>query len=134
MVSTRAARSSSIGGRSAFRVPSWAGFMTPLSRKDRARPTGVCKTYPRGAEEARLTSMECPHEAAAGQQRLRLGARRHRRGDGGGDLAVDLVVLQLAPARDERDLEDEELSLQAGRVDVVRQPRAVAHREAVQRR
>src|SRR5438552_11812629 len=112
MLSSRAARSSSSGGSSVFRLPSWAGFMAPL-------PQGPCP----------CSSVQITHEGLAAQQIFRLRPRGHRRRDGGGDSVVHLVVLQLPQARRERDLENEMLAGERRRIDAIRQPPAVAHAE-----
>src|SRR5688572_20902820 len=72
------------------------------------------------------------HESPSWEQAPGLGARGHRAADGAHDFVVDLVVLPLAQARREADLEDEELARERSRVEVVRQPGAVAHGEAPQ--
>src|ERR687891_234291 len=72
------------------------------------------------------------HESSSWQEPPRLGSRGHRAADGAHDFVVDLVVLPLAQARRQADLEDEELARQRRRVEVVRQPGAVAHGEAPQ--
>src|SRR5688500_7557664 len=72
------------------------------------------------------------HESPSWEQAPGLGARGHRAADGVHDFVVDLVVLPLAQARRQADLEDEELARERGRVEVVRQPGAVAHRKAPQ--
>src|SRR6185503_5841302 len=76
--------------------------------------------------------VERAHEGAAGQQALGIGARGDRGGNGAHDVVVDLVVLALAQARRQADLEDEEFAGQRGRIEVIRQAGAVAYREAPQ--
>src|SRR6185436_14455098 len=71
-------------------------------------------------------------ESAPRQQALCVGTRRHRCGNGTHDVVIDLVVLPLAQARRQADLEDEEFADQRGRIEVVRQPGPVAYREAPQ--
>src|SRR5437660_5036001 len=112
ITSRRAARSSSSGGSSALRFPSWTGFMPSC-------PQGACPASVQGA-----------HEGLAPKQVCGLGPGGHGGADRRGNGAVDLVVLRLAQARCERDLEDEELPFQRGRIDVIGQPAAVAHAEA----
>src|SRR6185436_2967322 len=114
MLSSRTARSSSSGGSSAFRLPSWAGFM-------RLMPQGPCPCS--------AGSVQISDERLAAQQVFRLRPGRHGRADGTGDRVVHLVVLRLAKARRERDLENEKLARERRRIDVIRQARAVAHAE-----
>src|SRR5438094_724055 len=112
ITSRRAARSSSSGGSSAFRLPSWTGFMPPC-------PQGACPA-----------SVQVAHEGLAPKQVLGLRPGGHGGADRRRDRPVDFVVLHLAQTRRERDLEDEELAVQRGGIDVIGQPAAVAHAEA----
>src|SRR5688500_5997634 len=76
--------------------------------------------------------MQRAAEGAARPEMARLRPRRDRGGDRPRDVVVDLVVLLAAQTRRQADLEDEELAGERGRVEVIRQPRAVAHGEAPQ--
>src|SRR5258707_15181541 len=73
--------------------------------------------------------MQVADEGFAGQQIPGLGPGRPRGRDGRGNGGIPLVVLQLAQARRERDLEDEKLAVELRRVDVIGQARAIAHAE-----
>src|SRR5918912_2545339 len=81
ITSRRAARSSSSGGRSADRLPSWAGFMPP---------------FPQGPCPCRAPSMQIADEGLAPKQVYGLRKGGDGAGDRRGDGVVYRVVLRLA--------------------------------------